>query len=45
MSIGGFSQCEKLSECEVANEHRRVLWVDFSSCKINPFFFTHKINM
>ena len=27
MSIGGFSQCEKLSECEVANEHRRVLAV------------------
>lgn len=23
--IGGFSQCKTLSECKVANEHRRVL--------------------
>lgn len=28
MSIGGVSQCEKLSKCKVANEHRRVLCVD-----------------
>lgn len=27
MGIGDLSQCEKLSKCKVANEHRRVLAV------------------
>lgn len=31
MGIGGLSQCEKLSKCKVANEHRRMLCLRFLS--------------
>ena len=42
MSIGGFSQCEKLSKCKVANEHRRVLGVVISLLITKIFIIMEK---
>lgn len=47
MGIGDLSQCEKLSKCKVANEHRRVLAVRRFLIQIFTIMsntFKHKLN-